>query len=250
MAVKVSRMAPADIDGAIVTIQEAFKDDPYSNWVFDKSEYNPVRNHHSLTLRCHWGIKHGLFYVAKDASSADPDKVLGTAMWMAPTPPSQPDSWSLWYSNWLLWFQQGLMNLWFGRGGLRAHRYWIWKDSQAKAQAELWTSEKGYYFCNIVTILPEHQGKGIGRALMEEVLQMADEQGVPAYLESSRKDPNVPIYEKFGFELQKEMECDDEGDAIMLYCMARAPKGASGGAQNAGGYGTFAGANGHGGSAS
>lgn len=171
-------------------------------------------------------------------------------MWMPPTPPSQPGSWSLWYSNWLLWFQQGLMNLRFGRGGLRAHRYWIWKDSQAKAQAELWTSEKGYYFCNIVTILPEHQGKGIGRALMEEVLQMADEQGVPAYLESSRKDPNVPIYEKFGFELQKEMECDDEGDAIMLYCMARAPKGASGGAQNAGGYGTFAGANGHGGSAS
>ncbi|KKY23524.1 putative acetyltransferase [Diplodia seriata] len=141
-------------------------------------------------------------------------------------------------SNWLLWFQQGLMNLKFGRGGLRAHRYWIWKDTQAKAQARLWTSEKGYYFCNIVTILPEYQGKGIGRALMEEVLRMADEQGIPAYLESSRKVPNVPIYEKFGFELKKEMECDDNGDSIMLYCMTREPRGA----KKIGGYGTFEGA--------
>lgn len=37
MAIKVSRMTPADTDGAIVTIQEAFKNDPYSDWVFDKS---------------------------------------------------------------------------------------------------------------------------------------------------------------------------------------------------------------------
>lgn len=161
-------------------------------------------------------------------------------MWLPPTASSQPDSWSLWYSNWLLWFQQGVMNLRFGRGGLRAHRYWIWKDAQAKAQAELWTSEKGYYFCNIVTILPECQRMGIGKAMMEEVLRMADEQGIPAYLESSRKEPNVPIYEKFGFELKKEMECDDNGDAIMLYCMIREPKG---GARKTGGYGTFNGAN-------
>lgn len=38
MTIKVTLMTPADIDGAIVTIQEAFKDDPYSNWVFDKSQ--------------------------------------------------------------------------------------------------------------------------------------------------------------------------------------------------------------------
>lgn len=38
MAIKVTRMTPADIDGAIITIQQAFADDPYSNWVFDKSQ--------------------------------------------------------------------------------------------------------------------------------------------------------------------------------------------------------------------
>lgn len=121
------------------------------------------------------------------------------------------------------------MNLRYGRGGLSTKRYWIWKDRQAEAQGSLWKSEKGYYFCNIVTVLPEAQGKGVGRALIEEVLKMADEEGVECYLESSRKEPNVPIYEKFGFKLVKEMECrdgDGEKDAVMLYCMMREPKSA------------------------
>jgi GNAT superfamily N-acetyltransferase len=119
------------------------------------------------------------------------------------------------------------MNLTYGRGGLSTKRYWIWKARQAEAQGALWTSEKGYYFCNIVTVLPEAQGKGVGRALMEEVLAMADREGVECYLESSRRVPNVEIYEKFGFTLAKEMECRDgegEKDAVMLYCMTRKPK--------------------------
>lgn len=64
---------------------------------------------------------------------------------------------------------------------------------------------------------------------MEEVLRMADEEGVGCYLESSRKVPNVPIYEKFGFELAREMECKDgdgQRDAIKLYCMLRNPRDA------------------------
>lgn len=119
------------------------------------------------------------------------------------------------------------MNLWYGRGGLDTKRYWIWKERQAEAQGTLWTSEKGYYFCNILTVLPEAQGKGVGRALMDVVLDMADRERVECYLESSRKVPNVAIYNRFGFELVKEMECKDgdgEKDAIMLYCMTRKPR--------------------------
>jgi GNAT superfamily N-acetyltransferase len=153
-------------------------------------------------------------------------------MWMPPHPPSIPEPWSLYLSYWSLWFSQIRMNLTYGRGGLDTKRYWIWKARQAEAQKALWTSAKGYYFCNIVTVLPEAQGKGVGRALMEEVLGMADREGVECYLESSRREPNVAIYEKFGFELVKEMECRDgegEKDAVMLYCMTRKPKMGSAG---------------------
>ncbi|KAF1965654.1 acetyltransferas-like protein [Bimuria novae-zelandiae CBS 107.79] len=228
MSIKVSRMVEADIDGAIDTIQQAFADDPYNNWVYpDRSKVSLVRNRVSLTLRCRWGIEHGLFHAAR--SSDNPSKILGCAMWLPPHVPSEPQSWSLYLSFWYLWFNQIRMNLWYGRGGLSTKRYWIWKERQAEAQKELWTSDKGYYFCNIVTVLPGVQGQGVGRALMEEVLRMADSEGVCCYLESSRKIPNVAIYEKFGFRLVREMPCQDpdipgEEGRVMLYCMLRDPK--------------------------
>ncbi|KAF2785465.1 hypothetical protein K505DRAFT_330982 [Melanomma pulvis-pyrius CBS 109.77] len=148
-------------------------------------------------------------------------------MWLPPTPPSAPQTWSLYLSFWWLWAAQIRMNLWYGRGGLSTTRYWIWKARQAEAQEQLWTDPKGYYFCNIVTVLPEAQGRGVGRALMEEVIGYADREGVWCYLESSRREPNVAIYEKFGFELAKEMDCKDgegEGSQIKLYCMLREPR--------------------------
>jgi hypothetical protein len=63
---------------------------------------------------------------------------------------------------------------------------------------------------------------------MEELLSMADREGRKCYLESSRREPNVAIYEKFGFRLVREMECregEGEKDAITLYCMLREPSG-------------------------
>jgi GNAT superfamily N-acetyltransferase len=145
-------------------------------------------------------------------------------MWLAPSPANTPESWSLYFASWWLYLNQIRMNLTYGRGGLNVKRYWLWKEAQAAAQAELWTDARGYYFCNIVTVLPECQGKGVGRALIEEVLARADREGVKCYLESSRREPNLRIYEKFGFRLVRDIVCDDGGEAIMLYCMIRDPK--------------------------
>ena len=129
--------------------------------------------------------------------------------------------------SWSLWLQQVRMNLIYGRGGLNTRRYWLWKVKQAEAQKEIWTDEKGYYFCNIVVVSPEAQGQGIGRQLFDVVMKQADAEGRQCYLESSRAEPNMKIYEKMGFHLRKEMYCDDEGDAITLYCMTREPRSSS-----------------------
>jgi hypothetical protein len=60
-------------------------------------------------------MRNALFYVAKEEGS---DKVLGIAMWLRPQPLGQPQSWHDWIEDWRMWFNQGLMNLWYGRGGL------------------------------------------------------------------------------------------------------------------------------------
>jgi GNAT superfamily N-acetyltransferase len=136
------------------------------------------------------------------------------------------------------------MNSVYGRGGLNVRRYYIWfvcprmvvqfltgsnhrtcrKAAQSDAQHQLWTDDQGYYFCNIVTVLPEAQGMGIGKELFGVVMRLADAEGRKCYLESSRAEPNMAIYRKMGFELTKEMKCDDQGTAITLYCMMRNPR--------------------------
>lgn len=103
-------------------------------------------------------------------------------------------------------------------------RYYIWKARQAEVQKEIWTDPKGYYFLNIITVLPEAQGKGIGRALFSEVTRKADEEGIACYLESSRDEPNIKIYEAMGFKFVRGMDCEDDGEICKLFCMVREPR--------------------------
>jgi hypothetical protein len=51
------------------------------------TKLNLNRNRVSLGIRCRWGIRNALFYVAKDPSSDD-NKVLGIAMVCDATLPS------------------------------------------------------------------------------------------------------------------------------------------------------------------
>lgn len=222
MPIKVLSITEADIPGAVKCIQDAFAEDPYADWQFDRKTFSKVRNSVSLTIRCRWGMDHAMFHVAKD--SDDPSgKILGVACWLPPKSPGQAQSWFEYIGDWKLWLRQVRMNLVYGRGGLNVKRYYIWKTAQAEAHKALWTDSNGYYFCNIVAVSPDAQGKGIGRMLFKEVTNVADREGVKCYLESSRAVPNKIIYGKMGFSLAREMLCDDDGQSIKLYCMMREP---------------------------
>jgi hypothetical protein len=64
-----------------------------------------------------WGIRNGIFHVAKEDGS---DKVLGVAMWLRPrrTDEGSSSTWNDWFESWRLYFNQVAINLWYGRGGL------------------------------------------------------------------------------------------------------------------------------------
>ncbi|KAI4144293.1 MAG: hypothetical protein LQ340_006709 [Diploschistes diacapsis] len=227
-SISIASLTEADIPGAIECIQLAFSDDPYNNWVFDRAtqhtvidaQFSLARNRQSLRTRCVWGINNAIFVVAKDAeaeSDTEGGEVLGVAMWMPPQPSSTRQGWYEWWQGWVLWGRQIMVNLQYGRGGLNVkQRYYIWKEAQRAAQSELWTDPKGYYFCNIVTVLPHHQGKGIGKLLFKHVTDRADAEGKRCYLESSRDKPNTEIYVRMGFAMAKEMLCDDRGDVCKV----------------------------------
>ncbi|KAF5556368.1 acetyltransferase GNAT family [Fusarium mexicanum] len=220
MGIYITDLTEADIPGAVEAVQQAFVGDPYNVWVYDQAKFDRQRNFESLAIRMRWGMRNGIFHVAKEENS---DKVLGVAMWLRPQPADQPPTWNDWFESWRLYFGQVRMNLWYGRGGLNVKRYYIWKDAQASAQSALWKDPRGYFFLNIMVVVPETQGKGVGAKLMKAVTDEADAKDMRCYLESSRDVPNVAIYGRLGFKFQKEMICDDDGDAIRLFTMIREP---------------------------
>lgn len=59
------------------------------------------------------------------------------------------------------------------------------------------------------------QGKGIGTALMKQIISDSEKQHRPIYLETSTIK-NIPWYQKFGFQIYRELDF-----GYRLYCMRR-----------------------------
>ncbi|CAI7663852.1 unnamed protein product [Penicillium bialowiezense] len=238
MSIEIGPLAQADIPGAVECVQQAFSDDPYFRWAFDDpSKFNVERNAASLGAHFQYGINCGYpISVAKISRAASEDKsgaeirlppgsVVGVAWWYSPQAESMPQTWTVWAQDWVLSFRQLMNNIRFlGRGGLNVHRYKIWKQVQQKAHDAIWQDPRGYYFCNVVGVSSQARGLGVGKKLMADVMEKADRENMPCYLESSKGYPNVGIYERMGFELIKEIECVDGGDVCKLYCMTRSPR--------------------------
>ena len=58
------------------------------------------------------------------------------------------------------------------------------------------------YYIKDVIVLPEYQGKGIGRMLINELLSFINANGVPEtniFVELCAMPDKIPFYEKFGF---------------------------------------------------
>jgi ribosomal protein S18 acetylase RimI-like enzyme len=67
---------------------------------------------------------------------------------------------------------------------------------------------------------PAHQGHGIGSSLIASVTERCDEQGLGAYLESS-KEENISFYGRHGFEVRERF---DVPDGPSMWLMWREPK--------------------------
>ena len=67
----------------------------------------------------------------------------------------------------------------------------------------------------------DSQGRGIGSAMLREVLDQADDTRTPAYLESSN-EKNLTLYERHGFRVVEEIKALGTGPS--LYRMWREPQ--------------------------
>ncbi len=69
---------------------------------------------------------------------------------------------------------------------------------------------------------PDRQGSGLGSAVLAPVLRRCDDEGIPAYLESS-KEANVGFYERHGFAVTEVMHMGN-GSGPPMWLMWREPQ--------------------------
>jgi ribosomal protein S18 acetylase RimI-like enzyme len=62
---------------------------------------------------------------------------------------------------------------------------------------------------------PEHQGQGIGSALLRSVLERCDRERLPAYLESS-SEGSKRLYQRHGFAVTRELPLPPDGPPVWL----------------------------------
>jgi GNAT superfamily N-acetyltransferase len=159
----------------------AFADDPVSAAVLPPSSRN---RHHRLAsflrLGAAGGLRHGEVWTTPDGCA--------TAVWRA------PGRWKV--SNGEALRSTPALLRALGRHTVTGFR--VLQAIEARHPAE------PHWYLEILGTAPAYQGKGLGAAAMAPVLERCDDDGVGAYLESS-KERNVPYYRRFGFEVTEQL---------------------------------------------
>jgi ribosomal protein S18 acetylase RimI-like enzyme len=84
-----------------------------------------------------------------------------------------------------------------------------------------WHPEEVHWYLPLIGVEPNAQGKGIGAELMRHAVARCDRERALAYLESSNPR-NVPLYERHGFEVVREVQV---GSSPPAFPMVRPPRG-------------------------
>ena len=76
------------------------------------------------------------------------------------------------------------------------------------------------WYLPLIGVDPAHQGRALGSALMKHALLRCDEDGLPAYLESSNPR-NVSLYVRHGFEVMGEIQVGSSPPVCPMIRQAR-----------------------------
>jgi hypothetical protein len=159
-----------------------------------------------FTAYCELGLRYAFRY-GKLYTTPD---LKGTICWFPPGK-THINSW-LYFKDPLFFHQAILM------GWKTLSRITTCEDYAAQVHGEIMPGPHWYLWA--LAVDPDCQGQGIGVWLMEPGLWLADQQGLPIYLETHDIN-NIAFYKKRGFELIRS-ECVP-GIDLPFWCLVRQP---------------------------
>jgi ribosomal protein S18 acetylase RimI-like enzyme len=182
-------------DAAVVgeILGDAFDGDPVGKWISPDPKY---------TKWC-WSTLANIFMPELEVYVTE--NKMGAAIWIPPgvKPNIKPGLAILW--DW--WRRFGLGSI------LRFVRLMKMMDKVHP--------KNDHYYLLAVGVRTESKGRGIGSALLENVLQKCDSRMLDAYTENSNPK-NLPFYQRHGFQVQTEVILPRNGPS--LWPMYREPQ--------------------------
>ena len=188
-SVSVRNAVPDDFGPLAGVLARAFYDDPVTAWFYPDAARRLRHGRRFFSIRLRQLAGHGLIFTDEERS--------GAALWAPP-------------GHWREDFRQSLRML----PMLPALLPHIGRSTRAVREIERRHPVAPHFYLSVVGTDPNKQGGGIGSALLAPILQMCDESGTAAYLESS-KESNLSFYARHGFAVTERIELP-EGPPLWL----------------------------------
>jgi GNAT superfamily N-acetyltransferase len=182
-AVHVREATKADDNKVADVLARSFWDDPVMSWLVAPARTRYVRQRHFFRSEAASVRRRGLVLTTDDLA--------GAAYWLP------PKAWKTPTRDLVL----------HGLPMVRAFGTRIPTALPLLTQMEKIHPSEPHWYLAVIGTDPVRQGYGVGGALIDHVLERCDDEGVGAYLESS-KATNVPYYERFGFKVTEEIAFD------------------------------------------
>lgn len=173
-----ARLATRSDQGTLADVlAHAFAADPIWRWLAPDDHRYTTRAPAMFAEELHQKVRQGHVYTTDERS--------GAALW------APPGMWKTSPLGALGALVPGIRLL--GPSGIRRGIELIGRMERAHPRDDHW-------YLAVLGTHPDHQGRGVGSAVVEPVLARCDLDGVPAYLESSNP-ANVAFYERHGFRV-------------------------------------------------
>jgi GNAT superfamily N-acetyltransferase len=185
------RLAGAtDVNGVAGALARAFDDDPVMRWLMcEDDKRRAARMTRFFASEAHRHLGHDGVYTVQDHG--------GAALW------APPGKWKTTWSEML-------------RGAPTMLPVFNWRLPRGLRLMNAMEREHPrtpHWYLAILGTDPRAQGKGTGSALVRHILDRCDNDGLGAYLESS-KESNIPYYERFGFRVTGEVTMGNGGPTL------------------------------------
>ena len=195
-------LSDADLPAAAQGLARAFQDDPLQTYVFPDPAERAARSPGHFAPLLRYGRMFGEVFTTTRPSD-------GAAVWLG------PDAWEVTPERAVA---AGLDDLPTVLGVAAAERFF---SVLAAVDPYHHTAvPAAHWYVMVVGVAPEAQGQGLGRALLQPVIDRADAESQPCYLETAQPK-NVAFYEHLGF--RRVVETVEPTSGLRLWAFRRDP---------------------------